>query len=82
MHGKKLYAVSFDMTCYVLAEDALRAMDVAETAWRDASPTDHVASVSEVRPGEALLDGWEDECLVYHSGREEITLASVRPKVR
>ena len=71
----KLYRVQIVRTLYVLGEDALDATLIAEKSEfnREESQT----TVIPVATDEAITD-WDEDCLVYHSGKEQITLAQAR----
>ena len=74
MSGQRLYIVRITYEAYVLASskaEAARQQSNIER-WED-YPT-----VETYVLGHEKLDGWTDDCSVYHSGDGDITLAKAR----
>lgn len=78
----KLVKVEITVTYYAMVEDDDKPDIVAPRFASDAiSDTDLEASceVSEVLPGEALIDGWDEHCLLYHNRKgQDISIATAR----
>jgi hypothetical protein len=76
---RKLYHVTYTVHAYAYAENEREAIRLGRDAVDDFA-TDG-AEAEEVQPGDALHDeDWEDDCLVYHKGKENISLDSVWPR--
>jgi hypothetical protein len=69
----KLYVVEVSYKAYVWAENDTDAVDMADEIVKTEDPT-----VSAMETQRNTL-GWQEHCLVYHSGDEEISLEFVAP---
>lgn len=70
----KLYVVEVSYKAYVWAESDTDAVDMADEIVKT---EDHPIII--LREAQKNTLGWKENCLVYHSGDEEITLESVAP---
>jgi hypothetical protein len=78
--ARKLFLVTYTIPVYVLAEDAIEAMEVGKEGVSDVVLFDH-ADPEEVTPKSRLVSDWENDSLVYtRSRKEEIKLGDVWPK--
>lgn len=71
---KTLYLVEVSYSAYVWAESEEDAKDMAD----EIVDTEDYPAIS-AREAQRNNLGWKENCLVYHSGGEDITLKSVAP---
>jgi hypothetical protein len=71
----KLYAVEITYSAYVLAKDEFEAEDFVDDIL--SMESEQCLFVNEVVSNQNPL-GWDPDCLVYHQGKEDITLAKAR----
>lgn len=77
--SRKLFEVKIEYTFYAYAEYPDTAADFAEDALRDAFLSE-ATTAREVKHSDDHVE-WEKECLVYHAGREGITLGQLLEKL-
>jgi len=73
----KLWIVRIERSAYVMAETEDEAIEQQEHIenWEE-------AEVSVEGAGERTMPGWDDKCLVYHAGFEDVTLSAARDLCR
>lgn len=82
MSERKLYLARVTVEAYIYAESEEEARNKAHDALHaemGASILSLDADVSLVDPGDAIADGWDETCLVYHAERGDIPLGEVWP---
>lgn len=78
---KKLYKVDVRFSFYAVATSEQEALLCAEDALGDEYLPD-CGYATEVRhSNEPRLEGWEDDCLVYHDGYEDLYLGELLEKL-
>jgi hypothetical protein len=75
---RKLYLVTYTFHAYAYAETEAEAVRVAKDVV-DTYATEG-AEAEEVQPGDAIHEDWEDDCFVYHKGKENLSLDALWPR--
>ena len=72
----KLWIVRIERSAYVMADTEAEAIEQQSEIerWED-FPT-----VSASLAGTRKLPGWDDNCLVYHAGTEDVKLGAARER--
>lgn len=70
----KLWIVRIERAAYVMAETESDALDQQDEIER----MEDYPVVSAEPAGNRTIPGWDDGCLVYHSGFEDVTLGAAR----
>lgn len=78
---KKLYKVTVEYTFYAAAESELAAIRLADEALNDAYLCDCTEATEVQHSDESRFDAWGEDDLIYHEGREDITLGSMLSKL-
>lgn len=81
MSEKKLYEVTVEYTFYAYAEDEDEACSYTDEAIRDTYSRD-LGYAREVKHSDhPIAADWDESTLIYHEGREDMTLGSALEKL-